>query len=56
MAVAPEASGGSIVVRELEASLQQFSEFLIKARLVHREGGAVLRALGAPLPHPARLQ
>ncbi len=35
-------------MRELEASLQQFGEFVLKAQLVKEN--AVLRALGAPIP------
>ena len=37
-------------MRELETSLRQFGEFLLKGAVGEGEGGAVLRALGAPIP------
>ena len=43
-------------MRELETSLKQFGEFILKGAAREREGGAVLRALGAPVPHAAGVQ
>ena len=40
-------------MRELEATLQRFGEFILKARLV-REGCSALRSLGSPVSHAAR--
>jgi len=37
-------------MRELEASLQQFGEFVLKARLVREKAAPIVRALGAPIP------
>jgi hypothetical protein len=41
----------SASMRELETSLQQFGEFLLKAQLVTEQAAPLLRALGPAIPH-----
>ena len=40
-------------MRELESSLQQFGEFLLKAQLGTAGDGSLLRALGPTVPDAA---
>jgi hypothetical protein len=37
-------------MRELETSLQQFGEFILRARLVKDKAGPLLGTMGAALP------